>query len=143
MRREDCHTTNDAILSQLGVLIGASLAALRGDIERLHIENLKAQIRLPKSYEQFDKALRCAELRLPLDTLQSWRVSRAANCADGPCAVCYLPLWEDGQESLQLPCRHAFHFDCLARWLHAHTTCPTCRHDLAGDVGVVESRTNL
>lgn len=32
---------------------------------------------------------------------------------------------------LVLPCRHAFHYGCLARWMHHdHQRCPTCRRPL-------------
>merc|ERR1712060_770149 len=85
-------------------------------------------------YAQFDKSLRGVDARLPLDLLQSWRVSSGYapnDLADAPCAVCYLPLWEDGQETAVPPCNHAFHFDCLSKWLHGHTTCPNCRREFA------------
>merc|ERR1712217_69752 len=116
--------------------IGASFRALREDVDQLQMEDLKAQLRVNKGYAQFDKALRSAEARLPLDIVQSWRVPSVHSAdflADAPCAVCYFPLWEDGQETAVPPYNHAFHFDCLSKWLHGHTTCPNCRRELAGE----------
>ena len=34
-----------------------------------------------------------------------------------------------GASLVRLPCRHAFHHDCVARWLKEHRSCPTCRAD--------------
>lgn len=42
------------------------------------------------------------------------------------CAVC-LAEFEEGDVLLQLPCRHAFHAECVESWLQRHVTCPICR----------------
>lgn len=42
------------------------------------------------------------------------------------CPVC-LAEFEEGDVLLQLPCRHAFHAECIESWLKRHVTCPTCR----------------
>ena len=47
------------------------------------------------------------------------------------CAIC--------QDSIQIGdavrmirfCSHEFHQSCIDPWLRGHTTCPTCRHNLA------------
>lgn len=43
------------------------------------------------------------------------------------CIVCLFRF--DGAELLRLlpRCKHAFHIDCIDRWLAAHSTCPPCR----------------
>ncbi|XP_052232646.1 RING finger protein 145-like [Dreissena polymorpha] len=38
------------------------------------------------------------------------------------CSVCLTPLGV----SKQLPCGHAFHYDCLKRWFRIRTVCPLC-----------------
>ncbi|KAG8075591.1 hypothetical protein GUJ93_ZPchr0006g41258 [Zizania palustris] len=54
--------------------------------------------------------------------------------ARGSCVLCAVCL-EDvqaGETVRQLPaCGHLFHVDCIDMWLHAHRTCPLCRHDLS------------
>lgn len=48
--------------------------------------------------------------------------------ADAECAICL----ESVEESVwkALPCEHAFHQDCLLRWLRCGRRCPLCRLDL-------------
>ncbi|KAI4302912.1 hypothetical protein MLD38_038605 [Melastoma candidum] len=43
------------------------------------------------------------------------------------CCVC-LGDYEMKEELVEVPpCRHVFHADCIALWLHANSTCPLCR----------------
>lgn len=45
------------------------------------------------------------------------------------CTVC-LSLLEDEEMARLLPnCKHAFHVECIDKWLNAHATCPVCRTD--------------
>ncbi|KAJ1254434.1 hypothetical protein BS78_K062900 [Paspalum vaginatum] len=47
----------------------------------------------------------------------------------GECAVC---LQDFGAEDTlrAMPCAHAFHQDCILRWLRVNHVCPLCRHAL-------------
>lgn len=45
------------------------------------------------------------------------------------CAVCK-DEFEVNQEVITLPCKHAFHTDCILPWLQTSGTCPVCRHQL-------------
>mmetsp|Transcript_63691 Transcript_63691/g.151862 ORF Transcript_63691/g.151862 Transcript_63691/m.151862 type:complete len:236 (-) Transcript_63691:16-723(-) len=47
------------------------------------------------------------------------------------CAIC-LCEYSDGERLRVLPCEgnHAFHEQCLKRWLQRNPTCPMCREDL-------------
>ena len=42
------------------------------------------------------------------------------------CAICFDRMNHDTPMRL-LPCRHAYHVDCISHWLLTHNTCPECR----------------
>lgn len=43
-----------------------------------------------------------------------------------PCSICQDALTLD-EEVFTLPCKHAFHIDCLTPWGKDNNTCPNCR----------------
>lgn len=45
------------------------------------------------------------------------------------CSICLCEI-EEGEESMTTPCRHAFHRECLMRWISERHICPLCRHRL-------------
>ncbi|XP_027356873.1 putative RING-H2 finger protein ATL12 [Abrus precatorius] len=51
------------------------------------------------------------------------------------CTVC-LSKFEETEILRLLPkCKHAFHMDCIDKWLESHSTCPLCRQRVeAGDI---------
>ncbi|KAF0929720.1 hypothetical protein E2562_024413 [Oryza meyeriana var. granulata] len=51
------------------------------------------------------------------------------------CCVC-ISRFRDGEEVRRLPCGHAFHRDCVDRWLalYCRRTCPLCRLHVGGAV---------
>lgn len=50
-------------------------------------------------------------------------------CIEDVCSIC-LDQFEEGTKIIILPCKHAFHPDCLSPWLKIHSECPSCRHKL-------------
>jgi hypothetical protein len=53
------------------------------------------------------------------------------------CVVC-ISTCGDGEEVRRLPCGHAFHRDCVDRWLaRCRRTCPLCRLHVGG-VGLLD-----
>ncbi|CAN6311010.1 unnamed protein product [Urochloa humidicola] len=57
--------------------------------------------------------------------------------AAGYCCVC-ISACRDGEEIRWLPCGHAFHRDCVDRWLaRCRRTCPLCRLHVGGGAAAV------
>ena len=48
---------------------------------------------------------------------------------DNMCSVCH-DTYNLHDKIIKLPCRHAYHANCLKTWLSSHSTCPLCRHQL-------------
>ena len=38
--------------------------------------------------------------------------------------------FEVSQETIELPCKHVFHDECILPWIKQSGTCPVCRHEL-------------
>ena len=64
-------------------------------------------------------------MNLTSSLLRSTVLKDGGKNADG-CAICQDDI-TPGCKSLQMPCHHSFHQDCLHRWLSEHNTCPVCR----------------
>lgn len=59
------------------------------------------------------------------------------------CCVC-ISTCRDGEEMRRLPCGHAFHRDCVDRWLaRCRRTCPLCRLHVGGSVGLLDDQHQL
>ncbi|OQS03144.1 paladin [Thraustotheca clavata] len=50
-------------------------------------------------------------------------------CWNHDCTVCFEGFHHE-ELVTQLPCKHAFHAECLAPWLMTHQDCPLCRYAL-------------
>ena len=47
---------------------------------------------------------------------------------ESQCPICWNHYAERDMLK-QLPCKHAFHEDCILQWMKENVTCPLCRHD--------------
>ena len=115
-----------------------------------------ARQRLQTAFERASKSISAAQARLPLDRIHSWRVpvplsppqppescdsagaaAQSTPAASGvgmsmSCTICLGVIdLAAGEVALRLPCGHEFHESCAMEWLHANTTCPVCRSELA------------
>ncbi|CAL9121204.1 unnamed protein product, partial [Musa textilis] len=70
-----------------------------------------------------------------VESLPLFRFSELRGARDGlECAVCQCRFDVAELRRLLPRCKHAFHVDCVDRWLAAHSTCPLCRCKVnAGD----------
>jgi len=48
------------------------------------------------------------------------------------CPIC-LATYEEGDETVKLPCAHRFHLSCIVPWLQKTNTCPVCRYEFPTD----------
>ncbi|KAL9154286.1 hypothetical protein ABFS82_10G104900 [Erythranthe guttata] len=69
-----------------------------------------------------------------VESLPFFRFSSLKGSRQGlECSVC-LAKFEDVEILRLLPkCKHAFHIDCIDRWLEKHSTCPLCRRRVSAD----------
>ena len=61
--------------------------------------------------------------RCTISTIEALQ-QKSADCED-TCAIC-LCNWEQYDSVTELPCKHCFHQDCIARWLKRKDACPLC-----------------
>ena len=52
---------------------------------------------------------------------------------EAACSVCMCD-YEAGDRLCVLPCMHAFHAECVGRWLESKPTCPVCMRDCRQDL---------
>ncbi|KVH99867.1 putative RING-H2 finger protein ATL12 [Cynara cardunculus var. scolymus] len=64
-----------------------------------------------------------------IESLPFFRFSSLKGSKEGlECVVC-LSKFEDSEVLRLLPrCRHAFHMNCIDKWLESHSSCPLCRY---------------
>ncbi|KAE9603780.1 putative chromatin regulator PHD family [Lupinus albus] len=67
--------------------------------------------------------------KLVIETLPFFKFSSLKGSKEGlECTVC-LSKFEETEILRLLPkCKHAFHMNCIDKWLESHSTCPLCRY---------------
>mmetsp|Transcript_9773 Transcript_9773/g.22280 ORF Transcript_9773/g.22280 Transcript_9773/m.22280 type:complete len:490 (-) Transcript_9773:4-1473(-) len=103
-------------------------------MNKLWSQMIKVQHRLEFSFARLEQALSNASIRVTQETIQTICKKNIEHAPDEEacCMICLVEL-DDRSTDLQLPCNHAFHEECLLKWLHTHNTCPNCRCVLEND----------
>lgn len=72
--------------------------------------------------------------RAIVESLPFFKFSSLKGMKEGlECSVC-LNVFEESEMLRLLPkCKHAFHVECVDKWLESHSTCPLCRHKVELD----------
>ncbi|PKU70373.1 putative RING-H2 finger protein ATL12 isoform X1 [Dendrobium catenatum] len=98
-----CHANGANLFTTTGIMISGN---------RIHRDDGRAS--------GIDKAV--------IESLPFFRFSALKGSREGlECSVC-LSRFDDAEILRLLPrCKHAFHMDCIDRWLEAHSSCPLCR----------------
>lgn len=85
----------------------------------------------PRTFGLDPYAINCLPVTLHLSCVKSnHNVDTRANYMQTECSIC-LGIFENEDKLKVLPdCNHAFHCDCLDKWLSSRSTCPLCRASL-------------
>lgn len=63
----------------------------------------------------------------PMSLVESLPRVRSRTCGSAECGVCLAAFGASDIEVVQLPCRHAFHPECISKWLtEFRSACPLC-----------------
>ncbi|GKV06669.1 hypothetical protein SLEP1_g18529 [Rubroshorea leprosula] len=92
----------------------------------IHGDNNLAVFNRSRRYSGIDKTV--------IESLPFFRFSSLKGSKQGlECSVC-LSKFEDIEILRLLPkCKHAFHINCIDRWLEKHSSCPLCRQRVSVD----------
>ena len=58
------------------------------------------------------------------------------------CTIC-LENYQNGDDTIALPCIHIFHADCIKTWLKNNITCPICKNEIKYDGYEIEGNDSL
>lgn len=50
------------------------------------------------------------------------------------CTICLNAFVEEEDAETSLTCRHTFHSECIAKWMHTDRSCPMCRQEVGIDL---------
>ncbi|KAI8323916.1 hypothetical protein GQ54DRAFT_296483 [Martensiomyces pterosporus] len=66
-----------------------------------------------------------------IKSLPKRRVTKEEKAAKDECGIC-MDEYEEGEEAVELPCKHIYHEECVDHWLKVNGTCPICRARVDG-----------
>ncbi|BES92225.1 Zinc finger, C3HHypothetical protein type (RING finger) [Nesidiocoris tenuis] len=88
--------------------------------------------RLLRDYAMFEELGETSRLPPPTSEAVIEKLPQIQMEPGSKCTIC-LKDFASEEKARQLPCRHAFHDECILPWLKKTSTCPMCRHDLPTD----------
>lgn len=109
--------------------------AMRRKLEQIHAKMYNSKFNFHKvlpelTIEFFQIPLKESELNM---LRNEFSAPADENCED-VCPVCFVNF-EAGENLTRVPvCKHAYHIECLVPWLTDHSTCPTCRSIVRGQM---------
>ncbi|KAI5002532.1 hypothetical protein ZWY2020_027182 [Hordeum vulgare] len=130
---EDNWTYSAPVLTPVDIAM-AIVRRFRGEMEKRGVATgLEFDIELPELWVTLlysePKALLLACKEAAAKTEATGRKRRRES--DEPCAICLAEAdTRDEEETVTLPCSHAYHSGCILTWFHREWTCPTCRCDI-------------
>ncbi|XP_054788823.1 putative RING-H2 finger protein ATL12 [Prosopis cineraria] len=135
------HPSKGIIIAILTVMFGISflLLAYVKFCKSRSTESLNRDMTIPglsrsgSRYSGIDKQV--------IEALPFFKFSSLKGSKEGlECAVC-LSKFDDAEVLRLLPkCKHAFHMNCIDKWLECHSTCPLCRYKVdPGDIKTFNS----
>lgn len=69
-------------------------------------------------------------------------IKKITNEEDLTCSICHEKMYE-GEDYIELECKHSFHKNCLKKWLEIDNTCPICRKILDKSIREEYRRTSI
>ncbi|KGN55399.1 E3 ubiquitin-protein ligase AIP2 [Cucumis sativus] len=107
--------------------VAGILLALNGDLETvinaLNVDTVDQPPKAPPASKE-------VVANLPVTIITDEILAKLGK--DVQCAICKENFAVDDKKQ-ELPCKHAFHQDCLKPWLDSNNSCPICRHELPTD----------
>ncbi|KAK7282985.1 hypothetical protein RIF29_12152 [Crotalaria pallida] len=129
------HPSKEVVISVLGIMLAITFFLLFY-VKFCRVSPLELLNPNP-SFQSFNGLTRSWSSRLSgpgidrqvIETLPFFKFSSLKGSKEGlECTVC-LSKFEDTEILRLLPkCKHAFHMNCIDKWLESHSTCPLCRY---------------
>jgi len=112
------NTSNSGVL--LIVVPNVTSNSTLGETDFQNVLNQLLLMHQPQSVPTFAAFLQ----ELPVQKLMKEDVQQHIRCS-----ICCQDF-QEGNEVVQLPCKHVFEQECLSPWLKEHNSCPNCRFKL-------------
>ena len=107
--------------------------------EHLHCHELERRnileiINMPTNHHRSSQNNKLPNKGLDEETIQNYPISKIKNVNElsenkKNCLIC-LDEFKNGQKSINLPCTHIFHAECIKKWMKKENFCPLCKNKM-------------